>query len=189
LAVPPRGGCQVAQRRRWLEHRCLSHHWIRRGRHGEEGVRQGRRACRRWSGLASRHPAWLTARAQATVAARPGGGEVLASLAGGGVLASLAGGMLFAGKTVAPHGAICAVAFHVTFFSMALTLLILLGWRSLKLFVASASSCRPGPVATQACTRQVPNVYPSAATTGSAPDTASRPAQRALALADVCVTG
>jgi len=118
-----------------------------------------------------------------------GGGGVLASLAGGGVLASLAGGMLYTGKTVAPHGAICVLAFHVTFFSMALTLLIILGWRSLKPFVASASSCRPGPVATQACTRQVPNVYPSAATTGSSPDTASRPAQRALAHADVYMTG
>jgi len=54
---------------------------------------------------------------------------------------------------------------------------------------ASASSCRPGPVATPACTRQVPNLYASAATTGSAPDTASRPAQSALAHADEYMTG
>jgi len=53
---------------------------------------------------------------------------------------------------------------------------------------ASASSCRPGPVATPACTCQVPDVYPSAATTSSAPDTASRRTQRALAHADEYLT-
>ena len=36
---------------------------------------------------------------------------------------------------------------------------------------------------------QVPNLYPTATTTGSAPDTGSRPAQRAVAHSDVYKTG
>ena len=110
---PPRGERRGAHRRRWLDRRC------------------------------SGHAPWLTARAQAAMAARrrQGGGFWGVWVWGGGAGESRGRDALCGERRGASVRCLCVVVCFVSCFSVAFSYFSSLGWHTLRLFVALCALC------------------------------------------------